>query len=42
MFEKFFVFIFAKNNLLHNLNFTHGSVSPVDEADSFPNKARKV
>ena len=27
---------------LHNLDFTHGGVSPVDEANSFPNKARKV
>ena len=27
---------------LHNLNFTHGGVSRVDEANSFPNKARKV
>ena len=27
---------------LHNLNFTHGDVSPVHEANSYPNKARKV
>ena len=42
MFEKFFVSIFAKNTCLHNLNFTHDGVSPVDEANSFPDKARKV
>ena len=43
MFLKSSLCLFSQNIVcLHNLNFTHGSVSPVDEANTFSNKARKV